>query len=84
MMRGILTFLTFISTVLFPWPLTVILALFGSLFEPLMPLAAGIFADTLYYAPQSGIVPVFTLYGALATAIVLFVRSRLKTSIIRG
>ena len=54
MMRGILTSLTFISTVLFPWPLTVLLALAISLFEPLVPLAAGLFADTLYHAPQSG------------------------------
>lgn len=84
MMRGIFTFLTFISTVLSPWPLTVLLALAVSLFEPLVPLAAGLFADTLYYAPQSGIVPVFTLYGALATAAALFVRSRLKTGIIGG
>lgn len=83
-MRGILTLLTFISTVLFPWPLTVLLALAVSLFEPLVPLAAGLFADTLYYVPQSGIVPTFTLYGALVTAVALFVRSRLKTSIIRG
>ncbi len=84
MMRGILTSLTFISTVLFPWPLTVLLTLAVSLFEPLVPLAAGLFADTLYYAPQSGTAPIFTLYGALVTAVALFVRSRLKTSIIRG
>ena len=64
MMRGILTLLTFISTVLFPWPLTVLLALAVSLFEPLVPLAAGLFADTLYYAPQSGTAPIFTLRGA--------------------
>lgn len=84
MMRGILTPLTFISIVLFPWPLTVLLTLAVSLFEPLVPLAAGLFADTLYYAPQSEILPIFTLYGVLVTVVALFVRSRLKTSIIRG
>lgn len=83
MMRGICTLLTFISIVLFPWPMSVLLALVISLFEPLVPLAAGLFADTLYYTPQSGIMPLFTLYGAMVTAVTFFVRSRLKTSIIR-
>lgn len=79
MMRGTLTILTFISTVFFPWPLTAVLALGASLLDPLVPLAAGLFADTLYYAPHAGTLPMFTLYGALATALVFFVRSRLKT-----
>ena len=82
MTRGLLTLLTFVSTVFFPWPLTVLLALGLSLFEPLVPLAAGIFADTLYYAPQAGALPLFTVYGALVTALAFFVRSRLKTGII--
>lgn len=82
MMRGILSLLTFISIVLFPWPMSVLLALAVSLFEPLVPLAAGLFADTLYYAPRSGIMPLFTLYGAATTAVAFFVRSRLKTGII--
>ncbi len=83
MMRGILTALTFISTVLFPWPLTVLLALSVSFFEPLVPLATGLFADTLYYAPSVETLPLFTLYGAVATTIALFVRSRLRTGIIK-
>lgn len=82
MIRGMLTILTFISAVLFPWPLTVILALVTSFFEPFVPLAVGLFADTLYYAPQAGALPLFTLYGALATGLAFFVRSRLKASII--
>lgn len=82
MMRGTLTVLTFVSTVLFPWPLTAVLALGASVFEPLIPLAIGLFADTLYYAPLSGALPIFTFYGALATALAFFVRSRLKTGII--
>ncbi len=81
-MRGILTLITFISTVLFPWPLTAILALGTSIFEPLVPLSIGLFADILYYVPQSGSLPVFTLYGALVTALAFLVRSRLKTGII--
>lgn len=81
-MRGILTVLTFISTVLFPWPLTLIFALAAAFFEPLVPLAVGLFADTLYYAPQAWAIPVFTIYGALVTAIAIFVRSRLSEGII--
>ena len=83
MMRGTLTLVTFISTILFPWPLTVILALVAAMFEPLIPLSIGLFADTLYYAPLSGALPVFTFYGALVTVTAFLVRSRLKTGIIR-
>ncbi|MEK7077198.1 MAG: hypothetical protein AAB967_03130 [Patescibacteria group bacterium] len=83
MMRGILTLIPFISTVLFPWPLTVLFALIASFFEPLIPLSIGLFVDTLYYAPQSGMIPLFTFYGVLATALAFGVRSRLKTGIIR-
>ena len=82
MMRGTFTVLSFISTVFFPWPLTIIFVLCASFFEPLVPLAIGIFADALYYAAFSGALPMFALYGALATALAFFVRSRLKASII--
>ena len=82
MMRGILTLGTFISVIFFPWPLTASFALIASFGEPLVPLAAGLFADTLYYSPQVNIVPFFTLFGALATGGALFVRSRMRTSTI--
>jgi hypothetical protein len=82
MTRGILTLMSFVSAVFFPWPLTVVLALASSIFEPLLPLATGLFVDTLYYTPHSGAIPLFTFCGTLATAIAFFVRSRLKTSII--
>lgn len=83
-MRGMLTLLTFISIVLFPWPMAVLLALITSFVEPLVPLAAGIFADTLYAPPSLETLPFFTLCGAVATIIAFFVRSRLRTSIIKG
>ncbi len=76
---GILTITAFASAVLFPWPLTVLLALAASFFEPLAPLAVGLFADTLYYAPGAGSLPVYTLYGLLVSGISLFVHSRLRT-----
>jgi len=75
-MRGFLTFLVFISVIFFPWPLTAVLSLASSFLIPFLPLAVGLFSDTLYYT--SGL-PLFTLCGSLATGAVLFVRSRLKT-----
>lgn len=78
MMRALLIGTAFISVVLFPWSLTVVLALASSFFEPLMPLAIGIFSDTLYYVPQAYAVPVYTLYGAGLTSMLFFVRSRLR------
>lgn len=82
MMRGLLTIGTFISAVFFPWPLAALLALISSLFEPLVPFAAGLFIDTLYYVPREGALPLFTLFGAGATVAVIFVRRRLSTGII--
>ena len=84
MMRGVLTLAALVSVVFFPWPLTALFALSVSLFEPLVPLSAGLLADTLYYAPSSGGLPLFTIYGAVATALAFFVRSRLSKGIIGG
>jgi len=80
--NNFLSFFVFVSIIFFPWPIAAALALFSSLSIPLLPLAAGIFADTLYYSPSVTIVPFFTLCGALTTGVALLVRSRLKTSII--
>lgn len=82
MMRGALTLVTFVSVLFFPWPLSALLATLSALSIPLLPLATGIFFDTLYYAPGSGL-PVFTVWGALLTAVAFFVRSRLNAGIIR-
>ena len=83
MMQGILTVFTFMSAMLFPWPFTVALAFVSSFTEPLVPLAVGIFADTLYYAPHAYTLPLFTICGAILTSIMLFVRGRLRPSPIR-
>ncbi len=82
MIRGLLVLLTFVSAVLFPWPLTVVLALFSSLSLPLLPLAIGLFIDILYYAPQTGAWPLATLCGIAATSAAILVRRRLRTGII--
>lgn len=80
MMHGILTLFTFVSVIFFPWIFSVLLTLAVSFLEPLIPLAVGLFADTLYYSPSAYVVPLYTLLGAAATLIALFVRSRLRTS----
>ncbi len=80
--NGILTVSTLVSTIFFPWPLTAMLALAASFFEPLVPLSAGIFADVLYYVPQDGSMPVFTLFGLAFSLIAVFVRARLREGII--
>lgn len=82
MIRGLLTLSTLASVLLFPWPLTVLLGIVAALFEPLVPLAAGILADTLFWTPQLGPIPLFAFFGAITTALAFFVRSRLETSII--
>ncbi len=84
MMRGALVFAALASVIFFPWPLTVALALISSSVEPLAALAVGMFADTFYYAPQTGVLPIFSLLGALTTVIALLVRSRLRASSMRG
>ncbi len=84
MIRGALTLVALASVIFFPWPLTAVLMLVSSSLEPLVPLAAGIFADTLYYTPKAGVLPFFTLFGALTTVVALLVRSRLRTGIIGG
>lgn len=83
MTRGLLTFLTLVSVVFFPWPLTAVLAVAAASLEPLVPLAAGLLADTLYYAPQAQAFPLFTLFGLLVTLAAFFVRSRVRTGAIR-
>lgn len=83
-MRLAITFVAFLSVIFFPWPLTACLALGMSLFEPIVAFAIGLFADTLYYTPHETALPFFTLSGAAVTIAIVFVRSRLKASIIEG
>lgn len=83
MMRGLLTFACLMSVIFFPWPFAAFLALVASLSEPFVPLAAGLFADTLYYTPSASALPFFTLIGAAVSAVSIFVRSRLRTGSMR-
>lgn len=81
-MKNALTVATFLSVLIFPWPLTMSLVLLGALWIPLLPLAAGIMSDALTYAPSATIVPYGTLIGALLSAGSVAVRTRLSAGII--
>ncbi|MDD3531165.1 MAG: hypothetical protein PHV99_01040 [Candidatus Pacebacteria bacterium] len=81
--NGILTIASFVSAILFPWPLTIVLTFVTSFFEPLVPVAVGLFADTLYYAPSSGSWPIATLSGLAVSIIAALVRYQLQTSPMR-
>ena len=81
MISGVLTVGAFASAFLFPWPFTAALALAGAFVEPILPLAVGLLMDTLYYTAHAAM-PLFTFCGAIVTALVFFVRSRLGTGII--
>ncbi|MSU74278.1 hypothetical protein EXS57_00690 [Candidatus Kaiserbacteria bacterium] len=80
---GLLTIASFVSTMILPWPFTIVLALVAGFFEPLIPFAIGIFADTLYYAPGAGAVPLYSVYGLVVSLVITFVRSQLHSSTIR-
>ncbi|MBI5405502.1 hypothetical protein HY972_00480 [Candidatus Kaiserbacteria bacterium] len=75
--RGALALSALLSAVFFPWPLTAILALASAPLEPLVPLAVGILLDALYFAPESGSIPVLALSGLAVSVAAFFVRSRL-------
>ena len=74
----------FISTIFFPWFLTILFVLTLAFVEPLGAIAVGLFADTLYYSPSLAIVPLYTLASLILCLVAMFVRSRLRAGIIRG
>lgn len=83
MTRAILTCSTLAFVAFLPWPFAALLALSGSAIEPLLPLAAGLFADTLYYyAPREGSLPLFAIGGAAATVLAFIVRDWLRAGTI--
>lgn len=81
--RAVLAFSTLAAAVFLPWGIAAILALASSIFEPLLPLSAGLFADVLYYEPRAGAFPLFTLGGGAASALAFIVRDRLRAGTIR-
>ena len=84
MIRGILVLSCFVSTILFPWPLTLVLVGVTAFFEPLIPGAIGLFADTLYFVPSTHALPLATFGGILLSVMMVYVHDRLRTSTMRG
>lgn len=84
MIGGLLTVVTLAALFVLPWVATALLALATAWYEPLVPLAVGLLADTLYYVPHEGGIPLFTLSGAVVTIGALFVNGRLRTGIRKG
>lgn len=72
----------FLSPLLFPFPLTVLLALVASLFFPPAGLLIGALVDALYYVPGS--LPLGLIWGAVLTFVAFFVRRFMKARIIGG
>lgn len=72
----------FISVIFLPWLVTACLAVALAAFEPLVPIAIGIFADALYM-PYGSFLPISTLLGAGVALVAFLVRSQLKTSPLR-
>lgn len=77
-MRGVFTFCTLVAAVIFPWPLTALLVLSMTSLEPLLPLAAGIIYDSLYFTPHTYAFPLATVYGAGVALFASVVHSRLR------
>lgn len=84
-MTGIaLTIAALASAFLFPWPFTALIALAAAFWEPLVPLAAGILLDALYWTPAVHAWPYGTLAGAIASLGAFFLRSRLRPDLGSG
>ena len=82
-MRASITIASLISAIVFPWSFACAAALAAAFFVPLAPLACGLLADALYYAPHAYPFPLYTVLGAFASAAALLVRRFVETSIMR-
>jgi len=83
-MKYALAFLALAAPLLFPWPLTAVLALGAGFSFPVVPLIVGIFTDALYYSRGAHAFPLFSVLGLVASVGCYFVRRFLKTSIMRA
>lgn len=82
MMRIALIVSAFLSLFLFPFSFSVAMAIAAAVVAPLTPLALGIFADLLYFAPRASIVPLYTCLGALLALGAFGARKFFETSIV--
>ena len=75
-----LLIVAFLSVFVLPHVAVMLVAIVAGFFSPLVPFAVGMFSDLLYLPPHS--VPMMTLWGALASAMLYAVQRFVKTSII--
>ncbi len=80
-MRAMAAVLALIALFVFPWQVAVLAIIGSALLMPLSGLALGVIADIVYYVPGSSFMPLFSLYGLAATALVLLVQRFVKTRI---
>jgi len=65
--RGAFVVTALLSPFFFTAFTTTLLALVAGAFTPLVPLAAGLLLDTLYWSSGASTVPWYTIYGAVAS-----------------
>lgn len=82
MTRHALLISAFLAPLYAPIGFAVVLALSAALFFPLAPLAVGLFVDALYFNAAANTLPLYTLLGAVASALALLVRSYGRARII--
>lgn len=73
----------FLSLFFFPWPIAAVLGAIAAPFLPVVPLALGLAADTLYLAPNASLhtLPIATMIGLAGTIFATLVRRHLETRI---
>ena len=79
MTRAAATIITLLSAIFLPWQITIACAIGAAFIEPLVPVAVGILLDLLYYLPQTGLLPRFSLVGVVVSLIASLVHSRVRT-----
>lgn len=81
MRNALLTLGTLLSVIFLPWVCTALLAIVSALSLPLLPLAAGILFDVLYWTPRASF-PIASVLGAVVSAAAFLVRMRFRAGII--
>ncbi|MBU2103940.1 hypothetical protein KKD81_00995 [Patescibacteria group bacterium] len=82
MIRGVALVLSVLSLFIFPHSVSAVLILASALLLPFSGLALGLIAEALYFSPGAHFLPVWALFGALATSAALLVHRFVKTRII--
>lgn len=83
MIRLVLIVFALGSVVFFPWPLALLASMAAAVVSPLAPLAAGILADTLSFAPHAYALPLGTLVGATLALVAWLARIFFKARIMQ-